>query len=388
MENFVFEIPSRILFGRDSIKKLGNECSALGKRALLVTEDILSEWNIPEKIRIILEEAGCDCIIHSDLETHSTSVQIEKGRDLAKKGKVQIIIGLGGVRALSIAKCIAKTAAADSSVDDYLDGLVFGPDSLPYIEIPTTCRTPFMLTGEAPVIDARNRQVCVLQTGVFPAAAVIDPVLSETLSPKYTAMTMLDTVLCCIEGLVSKKSTFFSDSLILRALRSTLCCINSSVSDPKNISYREQASQAGLLTAIALSMSKIGIGTALSHGISGKFMVPQSWVASVLLPRILSLHVNTHPEKISRVYDILDPSSRNYGEPPETGESVEKAEIAVDSIRHIIASLKLPMRLSNFDLKTEQLFSVAEKVKQFPGVESMPTPITSEGIYTLIKQSF
>jgi len=326
--------------------------------------------------------------VHSDLETHSTSIQIEKGRELAVKGKTHIVIGLGGVRALSIAKCIAKTAPLHESMDDLLDGISIGLDSLPYIEIPTTCRNPFMLTGEAPVIDARNRDLHVIQTELYPAAVLIDPELSVSLSPKYTAMTILDTILCSIEGLVSKRSTFFSDSLFLRALRSLLSCIKDSMEDPKNLDLREQASQAGLLSALGLSMSRTGIGTALSHAISGKFYVPQSWVASVLLPRTLSMYSESQYEKIARVYDVLDPSSKNYGGMEKESSTMEKAGAAAESILHISASLKLPLRLSNFGLKLEQLFSAAEGARKFPGVESMPVPVTLESVYDIIKQSF
>lgn len=388
MAEVVFQIPGKILFGIDSSKKLGNEMNRFGDRILMVTETVLHEWKIPNQVREVLEESGRNCIVFDEIENHATSSGIERGVMLARKGKVQAVVGLGGVRTISIGRCIAALALGNQRIEEILDGGAFSHASLPFIELPTTCRDPFMLSEKCVLVDGRNRNVKGLSTGYCPDLVIIDPAFSASLSPRFTAMTMLDTFLCAFEGLVSKKSTFLSDSLFLRAIRSILSSINQSIAEPDNLDHRETASQAGFLTALGLSMSATGIGFALSHAIGGKFRIPQSWVSSVFLPPLLEYHRHTAPEKIARIYDILDKKSTQYGKPREESSGAELASLAVDAIRHLIASLRLPMRLSQFELSLEQLYSIVETARRFPGVEAMPAPITTEDIYSLIKESF
>jgi len=388
MGEFKFQVPGRIVFGIDSSKKLGNEMRGYGNRILLVTETVLHEWDIPTRVREVLEESGKSCIVYDEIENHSTSSQVDKGVALARKGKVQAVVGLGGVRTISIARCIAALAAGKNRIEDYLEGMPFDNQAVPFIELPTTCRDPFMISDRCVLVDGRNRDVMGLVTGTFPDLVVIDPSFTVSLSPKFTAMTMLDTFLCALEGLVSKRSTFLSDSLFLRAIRSILSSINQSISEPENLIHREAASQAGFLTALGLSMSATGIGFGLSHAISAKYRIPQSWVSSVFLPALLEYHRHTAPEKIARIYDILDKNSAQYGKTREESTGAELAALAVDAVRHLIASLRLPMRLSQFDLSLEQLYSVAETGRNFPGVEAMPAPVTSEDVYALMKESF
>ncbi len=388
MADFVFQIPSRVLFGPGCIRKAGNEASLFGRRILMITESVLNEWKIPEKVQEILKEADCDCMIHDDLETHSTSKQVDHGVNLVQKGKVQAVMGIGGVRALSIAKCVAKLGASPSSIDDHLEGLEFSEGGVPYIEVPTTCRNPYSLTGEAMIIDARTRLAAVLAPGNPPDLVLIDPELTLTISAKYTAMTMLDTFLHSMEGLVSKKSSFLSDSLFLRSLRCIISSINQSTGEPDNLKYREQASQAGLLAGVGLTISRSGIGSALSHAISGRFQIPQSWVASILLPRMLEWNLSACPEKIARVYDVLDQHSTSYGLPANPDDIVGKAGLAVEGIRRLVASLRLPLRLADLGLKLEDVYSVAETAKCFPGVKHMPAPVTTEDIYRIIQQVY
>ena len=89
----------------------------------------------------------------------------------------------------------------EGDMDDYLSGVQPQHPPLPYIALPTTCRDPFLLTDEYLVSDARDRSARIgrTQKGIT-KAVIVDPKLSLTLPAKYTATTILDTILAAIEG--------------------------------------------------------------------------------------------------------------------------------------------------------------------------------------------
>jgi alcohol dehydrogenase len=100
------------------------------------------------------------------------------------------------------------------AMDDYLSGTLPQTEALPYIEIPTTCRNPFMLVDEYLMVDARDRTGKIGKTQeAITKAALVDPKLSFTLPAKYTLTTLLDVLLSGIEGLMSTKTNFLTETL-------------------------------------------------------------------------------------------------------------------------------------------------------------------------------
>ena len=320
MNDLFFNIPARIYFGFDSTKKAGILSSRLGTRALLVTETILSEKGIPEGIQGILNKIGIECIIFNEINPKSTSRAVEDAVSLAKGSHAQIVIGLGGVRALSTAKCTAGLAACSITVDDLLDGISADSKPLNYIEIPTTCRNPFMLTDKCLIVDSRNRTAGIFSIqDNYANTVIIDSGLTASLSDKYIVSTLLDTFLSAIEGYFSLKSNFVSDSIFLKSIATVISMLQTMTDDPENPELKTKGSQAGLLAALGLSMSSPGIGSGVSYVINGRFMAPKSWIASIMIPHILEYSLTVCPEKVSRMAPIL-------GETTEGLSTVEAAK--------------------------------------------------------------
>lgn len=380
MPDLTFHVPSKVYLSLNAIDRLGIIAAEYGTRALLVADDILTELDHTKRIRSLLETKGLKCIVFDEIPSDVTSRAVVRAAELAKVSQSQMIIGLGGVHALSVAKCTAKMAVHDTDFDSFLSGEPFDEHTLPYIELPTTCRNPMMFTDRALIVDARDRSAKKLILNSFPNEVLIDPSFATTLSAKYTVTTMFDTFLSSLEGYLSKKSNFLTDMLFLESFSPLISNIRRLSEEPGNINLRRFTAQAGVLSALGLSMSYPGIGTALSNVISAKFHIPQAGIATVLLPHIIDYGVNINPEKIAAVGETI-------GETTRSGQ-LESAKYLVEYIRHLIASLRLPLRLSDYELKFEELASVIDTARTFEGLAYLPEPITSDDIYMLLKQAF
>jgi alcohol dehydrogenase class IV len=382
MPDIIFHIPTRVVFGLDTINRIGQIVSEYGERAFLVTEAILYEGKVINKVQEILDKKGTQYIVFDEVVPNATSRTVDDGVTLARGAHAEVVIGLGGARTLSIAKAIAMTAPSDAEMDDFLSGVQPQSPPLAYIEVPTTCRNPFMFVDEYLMVDARDRtgRIGRTQKGIT-KTVLIDPKLSLTLPAKYTATTVMDTLLACIEGYLSGRANFLSDTYFMKAIETLGALITEGMQNVDDIRMRINASVAGLLAGLGLSTSKLGIGSALSFAINAKFMAPKSWVSTILLPYVLEFAVNVRGDRIAEVARLL-------GEDLSDVPAVEAPTRAIEAVRRIIGSLALPTRLREFDLSLDEMFEVAGVARSFDMMNYLPRVVSTEDIYEMIKSAF
>ncbi|MBA7622605.1 1,3-propanediol dehydrogenase [subsurface metagenome] len=144
---------------------------------------------------------------------------------------------------------------------------------------------------------------------------------------------------------------------------------------------RINASIAGLLTTLGLTMSKQGIGTALSYAINGRFMVPKSWISSIMLPHVMEFNKGAGLEKLSVIAGLL-------GENITGLDSAEAAGKAVEAVRRLPGVLGLPSRLRDFDLELDDMVDIAGIARSFDMLNYLPRPISTEDLYEFMKSAF
>jgi alcohol dehydrogenase class IV len=382
MPDISFSIPADIKFGLDVANRIAATVGPFGERVLLVTEAILYEGKIIERIQGLLEKKGIQQLVYDEVVPNATSTVVDEAVKLARGAHAQVIVGLGGIRTLSVAKAVAMASPGETPMDDYLSGVQPKADPLPFIAMPTTCRDPFLLTSEYLMTDSRDRTVRIgrAQPGIT-RAVIFDPKLSATLPPKFTATTLMDTLLAAVEGYLCSRANFISDTFFLRAFELIGKTVDSLRDAPEDLRVRVNAAMAGLLTAMGLTLSRTGVGSALAYAINGRFMVPKSWVAAIMLPRVLEFYIGVAAEKLTVLAGHL-------GEQVVESTPVEGANRAVEAVRRILGSLGLPTRLRDFDLNLDDMVEVAGTARSFDLMNYLPRSVSTEDLYELLKLAF
>src|SRR5512137_2261790 len=135
MPDVLFHIPTRVIFGLDTVNRIGQLAAEYGERAFLVTEAILYEGKVINRVQEILDKKGMAHIVFDEVVPNATSRTVDDGVTLARGSHADVVIGLGGVRALSIAKCIAMTAPSTHDMDDFLSGVQPQAAPLPLVAV-------------------------------------------------------------------------------------------------------------------------------------------------------------------------------------------------------------------------------------------------------------
>jgi alcohol dehydrogenase len=373
MAELSFSFPGKIFFGSDVLNLLGPLASSFGARAMLIADAALHEARHIERIQDILRKKNIDCILLDDAVSAGTRRTIQDIIEFAKASRTQVFLGLGGTRVLNIARKTACLASGQKNKEGF-------PVPLPYIEMPTVFRNPYLIADAYVDIDTLSRRPVLAPSAEgLSKAVLIDPSLSAGLSPKFTGTLMLDTLLLAVEGYLSANANFFSDAQFLTAIGLLGEGIAEAIRGVKDLRPRVKASQAGVLCAFGISATGLGVGTTLSLALHTLFNVPKSWAAAILLPHILDVLVESRTERMAAAARIL-------GEDVFGLETEAAARTVPAQARRLIAQMYLPGRLRDLDLKLNELIDAAEAAAEFDVVKRLP--MTIDALYDLLKRAY
>jgi alcohol dehydrogenase len=381
MNDFVFDLPASVTFGNDAVNRVAQTIARYGTRALLVSEPVQREHGVVRRVEDLCGRRDVNLITHADLPMRTTSAAISELVSIARASHTQVVVGLGGMRVLAAARAAAVAAPQQNSLYRLLEGEQPQAPPLPYIEIPTSFRDHFMFKNRFVVTEGETRRARVISTDTGVARAVLfDPKLAMTLAPKYAASTMMDILLAAVEGYLSTRSAFLSDTLFLRAIDTVKEAVDDLLRSGDTPGPRERATEAGLLTAVGLSISSQGAGGALVYAVNARFGVPKSWLATALLPHVLDYHAGVRPEKVAKI-------ARALGEDIPGISNEDDANQASTVTRRLIGKLALPARLQDFGLALDDMVEVAEIAAGFEMVGYAPVAFSRQDLYDLLKQA-
>lgn len=384
MDELNFHVPTDLHFGIDHLNRIGQIAAPLGTRALLLADSALDAGTILQPIQRYLEASHIETILFDEIGPGSTSAAIETALGLCRASRPELVVGIGGIRALSYAKCVARLARVREPFDDYFladHTAEEAKSSLALLSVPTTPRDPFLLTDQALIVDARNRRAAIHPTGKRPDAALFDASFSLALSQKFTVATILDTLLAAVESYFSRRSTFLSETLSLRAVGAVSSILDELSVHPAGRELHLRASQAGLLVALSLTMSTLGVGSALAYAIGGRHSVPKSMVASVMIPHVLELGLRSEPKKVERIGNVL--GEEVYGK-PLAAFSVQ----VVDAVRQRMGLLEVPMRLKDLGLDLDELVEPAQGAHRLSIAHFLSEPLSEDDIFALVRRAY
>jgi len=381
MADTILRLDPEIIIGLDTINRAGSLFAERGRKVLLATEQGLYENNLIDRLVKVLDDAGLETILFDEIPSQATAEAAENAASLARGARCDLVIGFGSLKTQYIARLAAILAASPLRLFDLLDGQREEHEFLPYAAIPSTGSDPFLLSDSLIAVDPRDRFIKLVKCPrKLCQAVILDPGLSELIGAKFGPTAAFDGLCTAMEAYCSTKSSFFSDALLEQAISLYAKMMHSYV-DNLSTDYPGASVHAGLLMAIAASVSTPGIGTALAYALSGKFLVAKSWCATVLLPYVMEKLVASRPEKMAKAVSLM-------GEATESVSTSEAANMAVDMIRSHMGQLKVPARLKDFNLSLDRLVPAAEAARDMEFVASSPWTVTSEDAYDLLKQAF
>lgn len=341
----VFNVGARCLRWRKPILRTGaGAVSAIPallaeagvSRVLLVTGPHLAKSLAP-RILEALRASGAVCTVFSDVEANPSADTAEKIRALYEREGCQGFIALGGGSPMDAAKAAAARVARPDRTLAQMAGLLKVRRTLPpFIAVPTTAGTGSETTIAAVVTDrATHHKYAVMDLCLVPRWAVLDPELTEGMSPATTAATGMDALTHAVEAYLCRTyNTRESLRDAEEAVRGVFAHLERAYRDGHDLAAREGMMLAAFQAGFAFTRAGVGNVHAIAHTLGGLYDTPHGLANAVILPIVLEDYGPAVYRKLARLADIAGI--------PGTGSEEARARAFIAEIRAMNARMGIP----------------------------------------------
>ncbi|HDR4553231.1 TPA: iron-containing alcohol dehydrogenase [Bacillus cereus] len=332
-----FRMPKSVLYGRNSLEKLGEQSKKLGKRAFIVTDTIMEKLGYVEKCIQQLNKKSITVSTYNKVDAEPTNIHVLEALSLCKEEKCDFIIGIGGGSCIDAAKAVAVLYTNGGEVEDYVQkDIEIENNPLPLIAIPTTSGTGSEVTSVAVITNKKTDVKMMMKHPSFiPKVAIIDPVLTSSLPPQITAATGIDALCHAIEAYISKVSQPLTDVLALSAIESIMKYLCIAYEDGRNMEAREAMMIASLQAGIAFSNASVTLVHGMSRPVGALFHVPHGISNAILLPTVLEFTKTSAMKRLAKI-------GRSLNKDLYSNSDEEVADYTLGEIKKLCFDLRIP----------------------------------------------
>ncbi len=371
----------RTVFGAGTIDQIGPECRALSaSRALLVMDRQLAQTDIGNRAMESLKKNRVKTFPYGEVTPEPDPALADVGAEMARRERVQCVIGLGGGSTMDVAKAIAVLAKNDGKATEYIGLGLVKKAGLPSIMIPTTAGTGSEVTFTSVfTMRATRTKGGINSPFLYPHAAILDPELTIDLPPDVSAYTGMDALTHAIESYTSLQAHFMSEPVSLRAIELITANIRGAVFDGKRYSFREGMMQGSYMAGLGLAMAGVGAVHALAYPLGAFFDIPHGIANAVMLPYVLEYNYPGNTEKFCQI-------ALTMGEEESDLSDRELASLAAEAVFDLSEDLGIPRTLRDLRVPQESIPEMAEAaLKVTRPLMNNPRPVShkiAQEIYT------
>ncbi len=251
MLNFEFYSPTKIIFGRGVVSRLGEEVAEFGKTAMLVYgRDSIKKSGLYQQLLDQLGEKGIRVVEHGGVSANPLLDHALEGIRKARKEGVDFIIGAGGGSVIDESKGIAAGVACDADLWDLYSKKETVDAALPVIAVQTLPATSSETNQAAVLTNIETNEKFGLRSPlIVPAKAFLDPELTFTIPLKYTAYACFDIISHLLEGYFTTTADFapVHDGFVEGLAGAVKVSLERVLKDPRDYDARASIMWAGSL---------------------------------------------------------------------------------------------------------------------------------------------
>lgn len=353
MEPFDFHSRTRVIFGEDSLARLGDLARELGfGRSLLVADQGLVVCGHVERALKVLTRARVEVIPFHDFDVNPDSAMVEAGLAYAAPLKVDSIIGLGGGSSMDCAKGINFLLTNGGTMKEYQGFGKAKKPMLPMIGVPTTAGTGSEAQCYALICDTEThvKMACGDPKAAF-RIAILDPCLTMTQPPNVTAAAGFDAIAHAVESYVSTRRNSLSAAFSREAWRLLDGNYQRVLLQPNDLEARGAMQVGAYYAGVAIENSMLGA----THACANPLTTHYGTAHGVAIATLLACVVRWNGTVAGSRYGELLNLSRQESNQEDGGEG-----LAV-RLEKLAKEGGLPGSLSSVGVSEEDLPMLAEE---------------------------
>lgn len=327
--------------GKGAIVSIADEAKGRGfKKAFICSDPDLLKFGVTKKVTDVLDKAGLDYEIYSDIKANPTIENCQHGVEAFKASGADYLIAIGGGSSMDTSKAIGIVVANPEFSDiRSLEGVAPTKNkAVPIFAVPTTAGTAAEVTINYVITDAeKNRKMVCVDVHDIPVVAFVDPDMMSSMPKGLTAATGMDALTHAIEGYITKGAWELSDMFHLKAIEIISHALRGAVENtPKG---REEMALGQYIAGMGFSNVGLGIVHSMAHPLGALYDTPHGVANAIILPTVMEYNAPATGEK----YRDIAKAMGVKGTDDMTQDEYRKA--AVDAVKRLASDVGIPADL-------------------------------------------
>lgn len=311
MHNFEWNLPTKIVYGKGELARLGELCDGYGRKAFLATyrKSEKRAWILDTALSS-LEKAGIQVTIFDRIEPNPRAETVDQGVQLFLESGCDFVVALGGGSVIDAAKYISATAFSGGLAWDYVI-LAERPakeytGAYPIIAVPTVSAAGSEANAGGVITNWKTKEKSFSRSPYrIPKVAIVDPEVFVTVPRDITADGGVDIFCHLIEHyLTSPDASEIADRITEGLIFTTMEYLDRALKDGSDLEARGQLALCSLFGWSGIQalgrMGSIPIHF-IEHQISGHYDISHGRGMVIILPAYLNHFADARPERWARL---------------------------------------------------------------------------------------
>ncbi len=361
-----FFVP-KMVFGEDALSELE---LLKGEKGIIITDDIISGFGYPEKVKKILENNGWQIDIWKDAEPDPRVSVVKSAAKAMEDFGADTIIAIGGGSVMDTAKAAWVLYARPEMQLEALSpfDMLGLKEKASLICIPTTAGTGSEATRAIVVReDESGRKFATTNPELMADMAILEPTFVKDLPRKLTANTGLDALTHAVEGYTSVWKNDFSDAVTMKAVQMVFEWLPKSMENLSDLEAREKMLVAAALAGMSFSNSQVCLAHSLGHSLGSVLRVQHGMAVGIALPYTIEFNAHDNPESAKHYWEL----SRLIG--INEKEHEKAARLFARRIRELQDQVEFPKSFKDAGIEKTKFDEGLEKLVDFAMMDSSIT---------------
>lgn len=361
MENFEFVNPTKIIFGKGTESRAGQEVKPFRKILLHYGGGSIKRSGLFDRVVGSLSAAGVEWIELGGVQPNPRLSLVYEGIRICRENNLELVLAVGGGSVIDSAKTIAAGVCYPGDVWDFFEGKARVETTLP-VGVVLTIPAAGSESSDSAVITRDEGQLKrpVGGSALFPRFAILNPELTYTLPAFQTACGIADMTAHILERYFTRaKNVDLTDRLCEAALKTIIAYGPLVLAHPKDYAARAEIMWAGTLAHNnLLGTGRVGDWAShmIEHEISGIYDVAHGAGLAVVFPAWMSY---VYKEDLDRFVQF---AVRVWGVDYAFGEPERIAQEGIQRQKRFFQGLGLPVSLPELGVcDDDRLAEMAEK---------------------------
>lgn len=383
MNNFYFQLPTEVYFGKGQICHLGESIKKYGSKVLLVYGGgSIKKTGLYDTVTSIFRENNIEWLELAGVEPNPRIDTVRKGAALCKAHGIQAVLAVGGGSTIDCSKMTAAAAKYDGDAWDLVLNSNLIKDALPIFTVVTLSATGSEMDRGAVISNMEtNDKMAVFSSLFYPKVSILDPEYTYSVPKTQTAAGVADIMSHAFEKYFTRvRSAYIQDRVGEAMLKTCIHYGPIAYNEPNNYEARANLMWAACLAIDGVTwrgnevMSTCHI---IEHQLSAYYDITHGVGLAILTPVWMKYILNEET-----VYKFVEYGVNVWGIDPKK-DRFDIANEAINNTKALFDSMNIPPTLSELGIGEENLEIMAKKGSK--GLENAFYPLYEEDVLKILK---